>query len=54
VGVRYQFVIDCADPGRQARFWADALGYELQPPPAGFDSWPAYWREVGIPEDEGR
>ena len=29
---RFQLVIDCADPDRLARFWADALGYELAPP----------------------
>ncbi len=27
--VRFQLVIDCADPDRLARFWAAALGYEL-------------------------
>ncbi len=27
MAVRYQLVIDCADPDRQARFWAAALGY---------------------------
>ena len=35
--VRYQLVIDCADPDRLARFWAAALGYELAPAPAGLD-----------------
>jgi Glyoxalase-like domain len=48
----FQLVIDCADPGPLARFWAAALGYELEPPPAGFASWDAYWRDVGVPEDE--
>src|SRR5690349_12304225 len=43
--VRYQLVIDCVDPDRQARFWAAALGYELAPPPAGFASWDEYYRE---------
>jgi hypothetical protein len=28
------------------------LGYELEPPPAGFDSWDEYWRDVGLSEDE--
>jgi hypothetical protein len=48
----FQLVIDCADPEPLARFWATALGYELEPPPAGFASWDAYWRDVGVPEDE--
>ncbi|MEV5323098.1 VOC family protein [Nonomuraea sp. NPDC052634] len=50
--VSYQLVIDCANPERMARFWADALRYELEPPPDGFDTWRAYWRSIGVPEDE--
>jgi Glyoxalase-like domain len=50
--VRFQLVIDCADPEPLAHFWAAALGYELEPPPPGFASWNAYWRDVGVPEDE--
>jgi catechol 2,3-dioxygenase-like lactoylglutathione lyase family enzyme len=50
--VRFQLVIDCADPDRLARFWADALGYELAPPPAGFSTWNEYYRDLGVPEDE--
>lgn len=50
--VRFQLVIDCADPDRLAHFWADALGYELAPPPAGFSTWNEYYRDLGIPEDE--
>jgi hypothetical protein len=34
----FQPVIDCADPEPLAHFWAAALGYELEPPPAGFGS----------------
>lgn len=34
-----QLVFDTADPDREARFWAAALGYVLQPPPEGFASW---------------
>jgi hypothetical protein len=33
--VRFQLVIDCADPDRLARFWAAALHYELEPVPDG-------------------
>ena len=50
--VRFQLVIDCTDPEPIAHFWAAALGYELEPPPDGFTSWDAYWRDVGVPEDE--
>jgi hypothetical protein len=46
-----QLVFDTADPDRQARFWAEALGYQLQPSPDGFDSWEAFLRAQGVPED---
>jgi hypothetical protein len=49
---RFQLVIDCVDPEPLARFWAEALGYELEPPPAGFASWDDYWRDFGLPEEE--
>lgn len=52
MGVGFQLVIDCRDPDRLARFWAAALGYQLQPPPVGFATWNDYWRDVGVPEDE--
>ncbi|HXR70739.1 VOC family protein [Actinocrinis sp.] len=52
MAVRYQLVIDCADPDRQARFWAAALGYELAPPPTGFATWDEYYRDLGVPEEE--
>jgi len=48
----YQLTCDCADPDTMARFWAEALGFTLQEPPFGFDSWRAYWLSVGVPEDE--
>ena len=31
-----QVAIDCADPAALSRFWGEALGYVLQPPPEGF------------------
>ena len=52
MAVSFQLVIDCADPEPLARFWAAALHYELEPPPAGFDEWDEYWRSIGVPEDE--
>ena len=47
-----QVVIDCADPGALAPFWAAALGYVVQPPPDGFASWEAFLHENGVPETE--
>jgi hypothetical protein len=50
MGVRFQVVIDCAEPEPLARFWAAALGYVLESPPAGFDTWDDYYRDIGLPE----
>jgi len=49
---KFQITFDCANPDRLAHFWAGALGYKIEDPPAGFDSWIAYWRTVGVPEAE--
>jgi hypothetical protein len=50
MAVRFQLVIDCTDPDLLARFWAAALGYELEPPPAGFATWDDWRRDIGLPE----
>lgn len=50
--LRFQLAVDCADPSAQAQFWAEALGYLLQDPPAGFPTWRAYYLSIGVPEDE--
>jgi catechol 2,3-dioxygenase-like lactoylglutathione lyase family enzyme len=47
-----QITFDCADPAALAAFWAEALGYSLQPPPAGFDSWEAALESFGVPREE--
>jgi hypothetical protein len=46
-----QVVFDCADPDRLARFWAAALGYKIQDPPTGFDSWPAFLEAMNVPKE---
>jgi hypothetical protein len=51
MATKVQIVFDCADPDRQARFWAEALHYILQPPPPGFDSWDAWADSMGIPPE---
>ena len=48
-----QVALDANDIDRMAKFWADALGYVLQPPPDAVDSWEAFLDKRGIPEDEG-
>jgi len=50
--VRFQLVIDVHDPDREATFWAAALAYAPEPPPAGFDTWNAYYTRLGVPESE--
>jgi Glyoxalase-like domain len=52
MAVRYQLVIDCTDPELLSRFWAAALGYVLEPPPAGFATWDDWRRDIGLPEEE--
>jgi len=52
MATRIQVTFDCADPVQQARFWASALHYQLEDPPAGHDTWATYWRSIGVPDDE--
>ncbi|PFG40928.1 hypothetical protein ATJ97_3470 [Georgenia soli] len=46
-----QITFDAHDPGTLATFWAEVLGYELDPPPAGFDSWDEALDAWGVPEE---
>ena len=46
-----QVTLDCADPAALAAFWAEVLGYRLQDPPDGFDSWEAALEAFGVPPE---
>lgn len=46
-----QITFDAADPGALAEFWCQALGYRLEPPPPGFDSWDAALDAWGVPPE---
>ncbi|WP_436536568.1 VOC family protein [Actinoplanes sp. HUAS TT8] len=46
-----QFTFDANDPGALATFWAEALGYQIQPPPAGFESWEQALTAWGVPPE---
>jgi catechol 2,3-dioxygenase-like lactoylglutathione lyase family enzyme len=46
-----QVTFDCADPAGLAAFWAEALGYRLQDPPAGFESWEQALEAIGVPPE---
>lgn len=47
-----QVTFDCADPGALAEFWAEVLGYVVQPPPEGFASWDEALDAWGVPADQ--
>ena len=51
MAVNLQIVFDAADPGALAAFWCEAIGYEPQPPPPGFDTWEDWARDMGIPQE---
>ncbi len=52
MGAKTQIVFDTRDPDRLARFWAEALHYKLQDPPAGFESWEAALKAWKVPKEE--
>ncbi|MEV3930925.1 MULTISPECIES: VOC family protein [unclassified Streptomyces] len=43
---KVQITFDCAEPERVARFWCEALGYVLPPPPEGFATREAFDRSL--------
>lgn len=46
-----QVTFDCADPAALAAFWSEVLGYRIQAPPTGFDSWDAALDAMGVPPE---
>lgn len=51
MGRGIQITFDAADPGALSRFWAEALGYELEAPPEGHDTWESFLADQGVPEE---
>ena len=47
-----QVTFDCGDPAALAGFWAEVLGYVLQPPPPGFETWDQALDAWGVPADQ--
>jgi hypothetical protein len=47
-----QIAFDCHDADKLADFWAVALDYIHEPPPPGFESWPAFLEANDIPVPE--
>jgi hypothetical protein len=52
MAVSYQLVIDCTSPDPLAHFWAEALHYAIEPPPAGHESWDEFYRSIGVGEED--
>jgi hypothetical protein len=52
MAVKVQVVMDCHDPDALAHFWAEALAYQLDPPPQGFTSWQDWLKANNIPESD--
>ena len=47
-----QVTFDAADPTALAAFWAEALGYVIQPPPEEFETWDQALDAWGVPPEE--
>ncbi|GAB3599469.1 VOC family protein [Angustibacter peucedani] len=47
-----QIVFDCSSPAAVGDFWVSALGYVVEPPPPGFDTWEAALDAWGVPADQ--
>ncbi len=52
MSTEFQVTFDAGDPDALCRFWIEALDYQMQPPPPGFDTWDAFLESVGVPEDQ--
>lgn len=54
MSTKIQITVDCADVPTAVAFWGPALGYVLEPPPAGYDSWDEFATARGIPRSQWR
>lgn len=52
MALEVQVVIDARSPRALGTFWAFALGYVEEPPPAGFESWDAALDAWGFPPED--
>jgi catechol 2,3-dioxygenase-like lactoylglutathione lyase family enzyme len=51
MGRELQVTFDCADPAALSGFWAEVLGFVVQPPPEGFDTWDDALAVMGVPPE---
>jgi len=49
---RFGITVDCADPIALGAFWCALLGYQEEPPPAGYRDWAAYDAANGISAEQ--
>ena len=47
----FQVTIDSAGPRALGAFWCEVLGYQLDPPPPGFETWDEALASFGIPPE---
>ncbi len=52
MAIKLQVVFDAADPPVLAAFWGEAIGYQEEDPPEGFDSWEAWAVANDLPREE--
>lgn len=52
MSAQIQITFDCQNPARLARFWAQVLGYVVQPPPEGYATWDEALGAMGVPAGE--
>lgn len=52
MSMSFSLTIDAANPQQLGEFWAAALGYVLQPPPAPHATWPEALAAWGVPESD--
>lgn len=52
MATRIQVTFDSNDPNRLAEFWAAAMGYKTEDPPAGFASWEEFLASINVPADQ--
>jgi catechol 2,3-dioxygenase-like lactoylglutathione lyase family enzyme len=46
-----QITFDCGDSAGLSAFWAEVLGYQVQAPPEGFESWDQALEAWGVPPE---
>jgi hypothetical protein len=48
----WQVTMDCASPAAMAAFWAEALGYVVEPPPSPYADWGEWCAAHDLPPEE--